>query len=83
MTIEQTDVTSGSDVLTADGEKYGTVRDKAETYLQVRVPHDALTDIEAYVPRKLIDRVEGDTIHLNKTASELEAMDLTTPPALD
>lgn len=82
MPIEETDFTTGSEVYTADGEKYGTVRDKAETYLQVRVPNNALTDVEAYVPRDFIARVEGESVYLDKTAEELAAMDLSTPTTL-
>ena len=83
MPVKETDFTTGSDVLTSDGEKYGTVRDKAETYLLVRVPHDSLTDVDAYIPGELVARVEGETVHLNASKQDLEGMDLSAPPRLD
>ncbi|MEX2237357.1 MAG: DUF2171 domain-containing protein [Dehalococcoidia bacterium] len=83
MSIQETDFTTGSEVVTADGEKFGTLHDRAETYLLVRAKNDALTDIDKYVPIQLVDRVEDENIVLNASAADLEGMDLTVPPAIE
>ncbi len=73
---------AGATVLSADGEEIGTVRERLPQYLQVRVSRNLLTDEEMYVPRTLVERVEGDKVYLNRSSAELEEMDLKTPPAL-
>jgi hypothetical protein len=83
MAVEQTDFTTGSEVHTADGEKYGTLYELGEGYIQVRVPQGALTDVERYVPRDLIDGVRDDVVVLTKSKDELEELDLTTPPTIE
>ena len=75
-------VDPGSDVVTSDGEKFGSVREKMPHYLTLRVRRNLLSEIEMYVPRDFIERVEGDRIVLSRSAAELEEMDLTVPPAL-
>lgn len=75
-------VDSGSKVVTADGDEIGTVREKMPTYLTLRVKRDLLTEVEMYVPRDMIDRVEGDSVHLARSGAEIETMDLTKPPAM-
>ena len=83
MPINETDFTTGSEVVTADGEKYGTVYGVSRSYLQARVPQGMLTDVERFIPADLVDRVEGESVILNKTKEELESLDLTTPPAVE
>jgi hypothetical protein len=73
---------SGSTVIAADGEEVGTVRERTPLYLQIRAAKNLLADVELYVPRDFVDRVEGDTLVLNRTSQELSEMDLSTPPAL-
>ena len=73
---------SGAKVYSADGEQYGTVRESMELYLMLKIPDGALSDSEVYLPRDLIDRVEGDEVHLSRSFAELEELDLKTPPAL-
>jgi hypothetical protein len=72
----------GSPVVTADGEEIGSVRERTPLYLQVRAHRDLLNDVEMYVPNELIQTVEGGRVLLGRTREQLEAMDLTTPPAL-
>lgn len=72
----------GTSVVTADGEDFGTVREKMPHYLTLRAHKNLLTEVEMYVPRELIDRVEGDRLILTHTADQLRDMDLTKPPAL-
>ncbi len=75
-------VDPGSTVVTADGEEFGSVRERMPHYLELRVRKNLLSDVELYVPRELIDRVDGDRVVLNRTATELNDMDLSKPPAL-
>jgi hypothetical protein len=72
----------GATVVSADGEDLGTVRERMPHYLEVRAEKNLLTDVEWYIPRALVERVEGTRVVLNRTAAELRAMDLSTPPAL-
>lgn len=83
MAIKQTDFTTGSKVLTSDGEEYGSVYEIAEGYILVRVPEGPLTDIDQYVPRGLVDRVENEAIRLSCSQSDLEGMDLSAPPTIE
>jgi hypothetical protein len=83
MAVEETDFTTGSDVQTADGEKYGTLYEVGEGYIQVRVPQGALTDVERFIPRDLVGGVKGDVVVLTKSRDELDALDLTTPPTIE
>ena len=83
MPVEQTDFTTGSEVQTADGEKFGTLYEISESYIHVRVPQGALTDVERFVPRDLIDSVQNDVVVLTKSKEQLDALDLTTPPAVE
>lgn len=83
MAVEETDFTTGSEVQTADGEKYGTVYELGDGYIHVRVPQGALTDVERFVPRNLIDSVREDVVVLSKSRDELEALNLTTPPTIE
>jgi hypothetical protein len=72
----------GAQVVTADGEEWGTVRTKTPHYLTLRVRENLFADAEVYVPRDLVDRVEGDQVMLRRSKAELEKMDLTKPPAV-
>jgi hypothetical protein len=72
----------GSSVVTADGEDFGTVREKMPEYLTLRAKKNLLEEVEMYISRDLIDRVEGDRLILTHTADQLRDMDLTKPPAL-
>ena len=72
----------GAQVYAADGEQIGSVRQSTPRYLEVRAKGNLLADVEMYVPRDLIDRVEGDRVYLTRSNAELEEMDLKTPPAL-
>ena len=72
----------GSPVVTAEGEEIGNVRERTPLYLQVRAHKDLLSDVEMYVPGELIQAVDGGRVYLSRTREQLEAMDLTTPPAL-
>ncbi|MGH7929316.1 MAG: DUF2171 domain-containing protein [Candidatus Binatia bacterium] len=82
MALRETELVTGSDVKTSDGQDFGTLYELAEGYILVRVPHGALTDVDQYVPRELVDRVEGDAIYLTKSADELDSMDLSVPRTL-
>ena len=73
---------SGASVITADGEELGTVRERMPHYLEVKAGRNLLTDVEMYVPRELVDRVEEGKVYLNRTSTEVKEMDLKTPPAL-
>ncbi len=75
-------VDPGSEVVTSDCEKFGTVREKMPHYLTLRARRNLLSEIEMYLPRDFIDRVDGDRIVLSRSAAELAEMDLTVPPAL-
>jgi hypothetical protein len=75
-------VDPGSSVVTADGEDFGTVREKMPSYLVLRAPKSLLEDVEMYIPRDAIDRIDGDRLVLRHTADQLRAMDLTSPPAV-
>jgi hypothetical protein len=83
MAVDQTDFTTGSEVQTADGEKYGTLYEISDSYIQVRVPQGAFTDVERFVPRDLIDRVQDDVVVLTRSKEQMDALDLTTPPAVE
>jgi hypothetical protein len=83
MAVQETDFTTGSEVQTSDGEKYGTVYEVGDGYIHVRVPQGALTDVERFVPRSLISGVRGDVVILSKTRGELDNLDLTTPPTIE
>jgi hypothetical protein len=69
-------------VLSADGEAVGTVRERMPAYLEVRAKRNLLTDEELYIPRELVERVDGDTVYLNQSAEALKEMNLSTLPAL-
>lgn len=71
----------GSTVVSADGDEIGTVREKMPLYLVLRAKRNLLSEVELYLPREHIDRVESDRIVLSRTAAEIEKMDLTRPPA--
>jgi hypothetical protein len=73
---------SGAMVLSADGEAVGTVRERMPAYLEVRAKRNLLTDEELYIPRELVERVDGDTVYLNQSAEALKEMNLSTLPAL-
>ena len=75
-------VDPGADVYGSDGEKIGTVRERMPHYLEIKVRENFFSDAEMYVPRDLIDRVEGDKVYLTRSESELKEMDLKTPPAV-
>ena len=83
MAIDETDFTTGSDVQTADGEKYGTVYEISEGYIAVRVPQGALTDVERFIPRDLIGGVRDDAVVLTQSKEQLDALDLTRPPTIE
>jgi hypothetical protein len=51
-------------------------------YLVLRAPKSLLEDVEMYIPRDSIDRIDGDRLVLRHTAEQLRAMDLTRPPAV-
>jgi hypothetical protein len=51
-------------------------------YLELRAEKNLLTDVELYVPRDFVERVDSDRVVLNRTSAELKEMDLSTPPAL-
>jgi hypothetical protein len=72
----------GAQVVTADGEDYGTVKEKTPQYLTLRVPQNLLTHAEVYVPREFVAQAEGDRVTLQYSKAELEEMDLTKPPAV-
>jgi hypothetical protein len=72
----------GNQVVTADGEEYGSVRTKTPHYLMLRVRKNLLTDEELYVPRDFVATVRGDQVTLRYSKTELEKMDLTMPPAV-
>jgi hypothetical protein len=72
----------GAAVIDAKGERIGTVLEAMPHYLTVEMPENALVTVELYVPRKLVARVVGSAVHLNRTAEELKQLDLKTPPAL-
>lgn len=72
----------GSPVLAADGEEIGSVRERTPHYLQVRAHQGLLKDVEMYVPGEFVASVEAGRVQLSHTREQLEAMDLTTPPAL-
>jgi hypothetical protein len=72
----------GSSVVTADGEDFGTVREKMPQYLTLRAKKSLLEEVEMYVPRDFVDRVEEGRLVLTHTADQLREMDLTRPPAL-
>lgn len=74
--------TPGARVQTADGEEFGTVRETMETYLVIKARSSLLSDVELYLPRDFVDQVSDDSIRLNRSAAELKALDLETPPAL-
>ena len=73
---------TGAMVVDADGEEIGTVRERMPHYLELRAEKNLLTDVEVYVPRDFVDRIEGDRVILNRTSADLREMDLSTPPAL-
>ena len=75
-------VDPGAQVITSDGQEFGHVRETMPTMLHIKVRKSLLTDVEMYVPREFVDRVEGENVYLNRTADELNQMDLETPPAL-
>jgi hypothetical protein len=72
----------GTAVVTADGEAFGSVREKTPHYLTLRVRQNLLSDAEMYVPRDFVAGVEGDTVTLRHSKAELDEMDLTKPPAV-
>jgi hypothetical protein len=72
----------GSKVVTADGEDFGSVREKTPHYLILRAHKNALEEVEMYVTRDLVARVEGDRVVLTHTAGQLRELDLTKPPAV-
>ncbi len=73
---------TGATVVSADGNEIGTVRERMPHYLELRAEKNLLTDVELYVPRDFVERVDGDRVMLNRTSAELKEMDLSTPPAL-
>jgi hypothetical protein len=72
----------GATVVSADGEELGTVRERMPHYLELRAEKNLLADVEWYLPRAFVERVEERRVVLNRTAAELREMDLSTPPAL-
>jgi hypothetical protein len=72
----------GADVFDVSGEKLGTVRETMPHYLTIKVHENVLATAEMYVPRELVARAAGTEVHLNRTAADLEQMELKTPPAL-
>ena len=73
---------SGATVVSADGEDIGTVRERMPHYLEVRAKWNLLADVELYIPRDLVEQVDGDRVRLNRTSAELHEMDLATPPTI-
>jgi hypothetical protein len=72
----------GSTIVTADGEEFGSVREKTPHYLILRAHKNALEEVEMYIPREFVTRVEGDRVVLAHSAAQLRELDLTKPPAV-
>jgi hypothetical protein len=72
----------GAKAYAVDGEELGTVRETLPDCLNIKVHDGWFKDVEMYVPRDLIDRVEGGDVYLRASKDDLNAMDLSTPPAL-
>ncbi|MGD9891558.1 MAG: DUF2171 domain-containing protein [Dehalococcoidia bacterium] len=72
----------GATVVSADGEAIGVVQERMPHYLELRAEKNPLADVEVYIPRDFVERIEDDRVMLNRTAAALRDMDLSTPPAL-
>jgi hypothetical protein len=72
----------GATVISADGEEIGSVQERMPHYLELRAEKNLLADVEVYIPRNFVERIEGNRIMLNRTSADLHDLDLSTPPAL-
>jgi uncharacterized protein YrrD len=75
----------GHDVVTADGEKLGTVKEvlgdtEAGIFAGLRVSTGTLGIDEQYVPAELLESIDTDAVRLTIRAAESEKLDRFAPP---
>lgn len=75
----------GHAVVTADGEKLGTVKEvlgdtEADIFDGLRVTTGPLGMDEKYAPSELVASIDTDAVRLRISAAESEHLDRFTPP---
>ncbi len=75
----------GHAVVTADGEKLGTVKEvlgdtEADIFDGLRVSTGALGTGETYVPAELLESIDTDAVHLRIPSTEADHLDRFAPP---
>lgn len=70
----------GKLVITADDETIGPVEGVTDTYLRVRADDSDAPGSQLWIPRSLVDRVEGALVRLTPERADLHDAVLAMPP---
>jgi hypothetical protein len=71
---------TGKMVVTADGETIGPVEGETKTYLRVRADASDAPGGQLWLPKRLVDRVDQETVRLNRDRADLHDAVLSMPP---
>ena len=71
------DLKPGWDVLTNDGHRLGRVKEVGQHFIEVS---GGLFSSTLYVPASAVGNVEGETVHLNLAAGEVDGAGWQQPP---
>ena len=70
----------GKLVITADDETIGPVEVVTDTYLRVRADGSDSPGGQLWIPRAIVDRIDGETVRLNRERADLHDAVLSMPP---
>jgi len=70
----------GKLVITADDEMIGPVEVVTDSYLRVRADDSDVPGSQLWIPRSLVNRVEGELVRLTRERANLHDAVLAMPP---
>ena len=73
-------IRNGMIVVSADGVAIGPVEADADTHLRVRVAHGDAPAGQIWIPKAMVQGVEGSAVHLNRVRADLHEAVLSMPP---
>jgi hypothetical protein len=74
------DALQGKLVVTADDDVIGPVEVVTDTHLRVRADDSDRAGDQLWIPRSLVDAVDGETVRLNRERADLHDAVLSMPP---
>src|SRR6266536_3085093 len=70
----------GMKVISADGIAVGTVDAQTDTHVSVRVDAGDAPNGQMWLPKRMIEAIDGETVRLNVIRADLHEAVLSLPP---